>query len=380
MGNRSDDFMSEAGAEFPSAAAKVNSRRRGRLGGTHLRVGRSASKRGRGGKKLNAGRGGKGIKRGPRKPLEPNLEFKALHSQATMAFIANDYEEAEQLALRAINFNPEMFAAHSLLSEIHMARGDRDKALTALFNGAHTRPGDAQVWLRVAQLILEREVDEKNSALPDAIYCLSRAINIEQDNVEARYQRASLNRDMGYNGRAANEYEQLLKYLPHDTAVLRQLAEIYIELGEVDRALQHFDDSIAHHQSNEPTEVTSFSWSDVNIYTELYGYQDLYELGIAKLKSLSRWLLGRKKDDLWETFKEDDREWDAEDHPRRVAVAGFTSGTFQAHSYGDGLPLELRVKLGVYRLRLGDCAEALAGSSILCHPLTWTNNPNLESL
>ena len=281
-----------------------------------------------------------------------------------MAFIANDYEEAEQLALKAINFNPEMFAAHSLLSEIHMARGDRDKAVIALFNGAHTRPGDAQVWLRVAQLLLDREADEKHLALPDAIYCLSRAINLEQDNVDARYQRASLNRDLGYNGRAANEYEQLLKYIPHNTAVLRQLAEIYIDLGEVDRALQNFDNSIAYHQSNEPTEVTSFSWSDVNIYAELHGYQDQYGTAISKLKALSRWLLGRGDEDFWETYEEDDREWDAEDCPRRIAVDCFTPGAFQAHTYGDGLPLELRIKLGVYRLRLGDHTEALVTFSI----------------
>lgn len=365
----SDDFLSEAGSKSQQAMAKINGRGRGRPGGVRFQERHSASKRGRGGKNLHRGRGGKGIKRGPRKPLEPNIEFKALLSQATTAFIANDYEEAELLALRAINVNPEMFAAHSLLSEVHMARGNGEKALTALFNGAHTRPGDAQVWHRVAHSILEREVEDRKSALPDAIYCLSRVINIQQDNVEARYQRASLNRVLGYNGRAANEYEQLLKYLPHDTDVLRQLAEIYIELGEVDIALQHFDDGIVYHQSKEPTMVTSFSWSDVNVYTELYGYQDQYKLGVKKLKSLSRWLLGRKKDSLWETFEGDDREWDLEDQPRRVTVTGFVSGVFPAHAYGEGLPLELRVKLGVFRLRLGDSAEALVG---LCNSMSTT--------
>ena len=277
-----------------------------------------------------------------------------------MAFIAHDYDEAERLALKAIKYNPEMYAAHSILSEIHVARGDHDKALTALFNGAHTRPGDAQGWLKVAELILNRDMKDKHSALPDAIYCLSRVINIEQGNVEARYQRAYLNRELGFLGRAATEYEQLLRYLPHDTAVLRQLAEIYIELDEVQGALQHFDDSIAYHQAEEPVKVTSFSWSDVNIYTELYGYQEHYELGIVKLKSLSRWLLGRKCDDVWATFNKDDREWDAKDHPRRVEVAEFVPGIFAGHTYGFGLPLELRVKLGVYRLRLGHVEEAMA--------------------
>lgn len=306
------------------------------------------------------GRGAKGVKRGLRKPLEPNVEFKALHSQATMAFIAHEYDDAERLALKAIKYNPEMYTAHSLLSEIHTARGDHDKALTALFNGAHTRPGDAQGWLRVAEIILDRDVEDKHTVLPDAIYCLSRVINIEQNNIEARYQRASLNRELGFMGRAATEYEQLLKFLPHDTAVLRRLAEIYIEMDEVQGALQHFNESIAYHQSKEPIKVLSFSWSDVNIYTELYGYQEQYEIGIVKLKCLSRWLLGRKDDDVWATYNEDDREWDAEDHPRRVEVAGFVPRAFADFTYGVGMPLELRVKLGVYRLRLGHWEEAVA--------------------
>ena len=359
---RSDDFMSEADSEAFQMTGRNRRKRRGGPGTAGPHHGRTASKRGRGGGKLHVGRKEQGNKKGPRKPLEPNLEFKALQSQATMAFIGNDYEAAEELALKAINFNPEVFAAHSLLSEIHMARGDRDKAVTALFNGAHTIPGDAQVWLTVAHLILERQVGERYCRMQDAIYCLSRAIIVQQDNVNARCKRASLNRESGHYGRAANEYEQLLKYLPHDTAILRHLADIYVEMGEIDRAVQRFDESFAYHQSNEPTATTCISWSDVNIYAELYGHQDQYDKGITKIKSLSRWLLGRKDHELWERFTEDDREWDDGDHPRRIEVAGFSPGKFQACTYGVGLPLELRVKLGLYRLHLGHREEALVSA------------------
>lgn len=351
--------MSEACSDTLTATAKVKGRRPGRPRTAHLRDGPHPSKRGRREKRLNLGRGGKGIKKGPRKPLEPNLEFKALQSQATLAFIDRRFEEAEQLALRAIHFNPEVFAAHSLLFEIHMARGDREDAVTALFNGAHTRPRDVQVWLRVARMILEREEGDRNSSMHDAIYCLSRVIAVQQENVNARYQRASLNRELGLYGRAAHEYEQLLKYLPRDATVLRDLTKTYIEMGEIDRALKSLNESIAYHQSNEPTKALSFGWSDVNIYVELFAYQDQYDLGIKKLKSLSRWLLGRRDDDLWESFEDDDREWDADDHPRRDEVSGFVTGRFPAYTYGDGLPLELRVKLGVYRLRKGHHNEAL---------------------
>ena len=268
-----------------------------------------------------------------------------------MAFIEHDYQEAENLTLQALLINPEMYPAHNLLSEIHAARGDKEKALSAAWNGAHTRPRDPEMWSRIARLILERDDEDRVSILRDAVYCYNRVLYVDSSNVEARYQRAALNYELGHKRKAANEYEQLIKQLPHDTTVLRQLAEIYIDVDEPDSALRHFDAAIRHFQSNEPCDITSFTWSDINIVCELYGVQRRYDEGITVLKALSRWLLGRAKEKVWESFNEDDREWDLEDQLRRSDVSEFVPGEYDVTSYGDGLPLELRVKLGVFRLK-----------------------------
>lgn len=312
----------------------------------------------------------KGIKRGQRKPLEPSVEFKALHSQATMAFIDNDYQEAEKLALKAISVNPEMFPAHSLLSEVHMARGHPAKALAALWNGAHTRPRDLQVWLRVAQLILERGGEDKNSAARDALYCFNRIISVDSSDVKARHQRAALHRDLGNHGKAAYDYEYLLKQFPHETTILRLLAETYIDLDDVDKAVSHYNHSLSHYRVKEPDHVVSVSWSDINVYAELYGIKREYAKGIAQIKSLSRWLLGRGSDVSWEAVDTDDREWDVNDEPRRALAKGFVAGQYDAASYGNGLPIELRIKLGIYRLNMGDqhLHEAIVRSNLLKLP------------
>ena len=323
----------------------------------------SQKRRGRGGRPRGQRGGGKGVKRGLRRPIEPTGEFKALHSQATMAFLAHNYDEAEDLILQALLINPEMYEAHNLLSEIHAARGDKVKALSAAWNGAHTRPRDPEMWSRIARLILER--DNSKESLRDAIYCYNRIITVDTTNVEARYQRAALNHEIGYKKKAANEYEQLKKQLPHDTTVLRHLAEIYIELEEPDRALRYYRDTISHLQSNEPDVVTSFTWSDINIVTELYGFQRRYDEGLVELKSLARWLLGRREDVYWETYTQDDREWDMDDEPRRIDIPEYVPGEHDISTYGDGLPLELRIKLGVLRLRSEsrDLEEAIASST-----------------
>ena len=318
------------------------------------------------------GRGGKGIKRGVRKPIEPAPEFKALHSQATIAFINHEYDQAEDLTLEALLINPEMYQAHNLLSEIHAARGDKDKALSAAWNGAHTRPRDPDMWLHIGRLILERDGENRNSTLRDAIYCYNRVIDVDKLNTEARYQRAALNHELGHLKKVASEYEQLIKQLPHDTTVLRHLAEIYIKLDQPDRALRHYDFSISYLRSKEPDKLISFNWSDINIITELYGYQHLYDHGICELKSLSRWYLGRGRDSCWMFFSQDDREWDIEDEPRRIEVSDFAVGHYHFSKYGRGLPLELRIKLGVFRLKLesGDLNEAIVGDKSMTYGTT----------
>ncbi|KAJ5466320.1 hypothetical protein N7530_010107 [Penicillium desertorum] len=298
-------------------------------------------------------RGGKGIKRGPRKPLEPSPEFKHLHSGATSAFIDGDYERAIDLVMQAIQINPEMFAAHSLLSEIFLAQGEKDKALAALFNGAHTRPKDPGVWVKVARLILDRAGENRQSALHDVAYCYSRILEVSPDNTNIRFQRAAIYRELGHNGRAAAEYERLLKDCPHSARALRHLAETYIDLNDVQKAVDHYANSIDHYLSLDP-EASDFTWSDLNIYVELFGYLNEPEEGLISLKILARWLLGRGEDSVWDGHEDDDREWDADDSPRRIKTDGFIPNQWPRESYGLGLPLELRIKMGVFRLKLGD--------------------------
>ncbi|KAL8797603.1 MAG: hypothetical protein Q9182_007190 [Xanthomendoza sp. 2 TL-2023] len=323
--------------------------------GEETRGGRRVRGRGRGrGSGEPSKRSQKGVKRGHRKPLEPGSEFKTLHAQATMAFIDADYAVAAQLTLQAILLNPEMFAAHSLLSEIHIARGDHDKALTALFNGAHTNPRDPEPWFTISRLILARAGDNDNSAFRDALYCYNRIIAIDGQNIEALNQRAPLRRKLGYKQRAADDYENLLRLCPHDVGILRSLAGIYLEMDNPHRALEHYDKSILYFQSTKSLREIDFSWSDVNIYVELFAYQQRHEEAIFHLKSLSRWLLGRRDDTLWENFCLDDREWDLDDYPRRTDVHGFRPDSYPVASYGKGLPLELHMKLGIYRLKSPD--------------------------
>ena len=308
------------------------------------------------------GRGGKGIKRGPRKVLEPNVKFKHLHGQATDAFIAQDYANAEVLAFEAMVVNPEIYKTYSLLSLINMARGEKDKALIALFAGAHTKPRAPDVWRNIADLVLKNDAGDRMAAVQEAIYCYNRMISLDKTDTLARSERAALNRERGHRGKAAADYEEWLKQRPHNTEVLRHLADVYIDLDEADKALRRYDDSIAYYKEHGQLS-TAFTWSDVNIYAELLDHAKRYDNGLIKLKSLSRWILGRADDEMWDAFNEDDREWDFEHQPRRSDTPGFRPEQYDLASYGASLPFELRVKLGVFRLKSAqpNVDEAMVG-------------------
>ena len=370
-------MISEADSDFDDPISMVrevqtrsqkggrgNRRSRGRRGlGTSVSRGRGRVRTPKG-----PGRGGKGVKRGVRKPLDPGQDFKDLHSQATMAFIDQDYEAAEEFAKQAIQSNPEIFTVYSLLSEIHMARGDKGRAVHALFNGAHTRPRDTVLWCQVARLIMDLSGQDKASGVPDAIYCYNRVIGTEPDHIEARYQRAALHREFGSKKKAAYDYVRLLRQLPHDTTVLRHIAEVYIDLGQSTRAIDHYDASIAHFQSIEPFNVTKFTWSDLNIYAELYMYLDDiegYASGLLKIKNYCRWMLNRVDEQFWDLHNVDDREFDDSHHPRRVELPEFQPDKHDIEAYGKGLPIELRIRLGQLRVQLGprDIDEAIVSHS-----------------
>ncbi len=290
-------------------------------------------------------------RRGPQKPVESPIEIKLLLAQANEAFISRDYDRAEDIATQVIQMNAETYAAHALLSGVFLERGETQLGIVAQMSAAHLRPKDANVWRSCANLILEKGRDHRASYLNDAIYCYTRMLQIDPKDFESRYQRALLLRELNHKGRAAHEFEQMLQLLPHDATILRDLAEVYIDLGEVDKAKERYRQHITRAMETDRFSDEQFSWSDVNIYVELFDFDGQYRQGIKELKSLSRWLLGREVESFWDEFQDDDREWDADDVPRRIATEGFQPNRFSRESYGEGLPLELRVKLGVYRLK-----------------------------
>ncbi|KAL1800198.1 hypothetical protein ACET3X_000540 [Alternaria dauci] len=343
---------------------------RGRRGGKRGRP----STRGRGGRGGNNGarptprkkRGKPGREKGPRGPrpvADPGAEWKSLQQQANAKFIAKDYEAALLFAQQAIQLNPEIFDAYNIASEIYTEMGREEDSLAVLLAGAPTKrdPGLWQYIIeRIQQLDPEKHpqfTDENKSAA--ILPCLNEIILLNND-YEARSHKLEIEAQLGRSSKCVALGLKMLKTRKEqgedpDTSVLKIMAMMGTASPKqtrihLNKLLNSFEEAIdVFTQPDRDPVNNELDWELINIYLDLLDRAGSYETGITRLKELARWKQGRRSETFWDKL-EDDCEFDIEDEPRRVTVPPFVRKSQDA-AYGSTLPLEIRVKLGLFRLR-----------------------------
>jgi general transcription factor 3C polypeptide 3 (transcription factor C subunit 4) len=310
----------------------------------------------------SAGRG-RGFIRGPRKAAEPSGDIKLRLSRANEAFISGNYEDARLIILEIIRINAETYEAWTILSAVFRELGRISDALMALIYAAHLRPKDVAGWLRCAQFAQTETGDQWRDYLPTATFCYSSALRADSKCVEARLGKAMICLERNKPAGAISEYKNILKVRPHDLEIVRPLVSAYIDNNDTKSAKELYKEMFAYLRSPTGEDEQEVTWNDVNAYVTLYEYLEDYDTALGELKSLSRWLLGREIENFWDEVTSDDCEWDLE-NTRRAEIPGFDQHRFPLSTYGNGLPIELRARMGLCRLGLGHNEEALVGLSI----------------
>jgi len=301
----------------------------------------------------------RGPHKGPRKAAEPTGDIKSRLGSANAAFIAGRYIDAAFILADIIRINAETHEAWTLLAGVFEENHDIDNALKALIYAAHLRAKHTTSWYQAATLALERTGALRSKYLLNAEFCYAAAIRADPTNLDARYRKAAVCVERGKIGPAISDYKVILARQPHDRDILRRLAELYIDQDEAGAAIELYRESIAHFRSSSSQPSQVFDWTDLDTYVTLYENDAQYDSALQELRSLARWLSGRGAEEFWDEFPDDDREWDSDDR-RRTSVLLFTPGKYPSVSYGDSLPLELRVKFGIYRVHLKNHKEAFA--------------------
>lgn len=313
-------------------------------------------------------------KRGPRPIADPGPEFKNLQRAANERFIARDYRAALEYGQKAVQLNPEIFDAHNIVAESYAAMGEELKSIESLIIGAPTKR-DPELWHLIIERIKRLDTtnhptytEEVKTAV--VLQCLKSIIALDVTNYEARSLKLEIEARLGHVSKCVNLGTKMLKTLREqkqdpDTEVLKIMAMMGTSTPKqtkrhLTKIIEEFDQAIEIYTGPTRDPKTSdLDWELINIYLDLLDRSGRYEHALKRLKDLSRWKQGRRNETYWDEQK-DDREFDIEDTPRRVEVFDFKRKSKSA-KYGETLPLEIRVKMGLFRLRKSpdDYAEAM---------------------
>ncbi|KAJ9647225.1 transcription factor TFIIIC subunit tfc4 [Coniosporium tulheliwenetii] len=300
-------------------------------------------------------RGGVKGKRGPRAGANPGAEYMRIQGLAADAYVAGNWDQALAYAEQAVKINPDMLQSHSLKSEIFERMGRPQDAADALFIGAHT-VRSTELWKNVAERLRSVGGGDERALNQKISYCYSKIISIDPDDHETRAKRLEILLQLNHLRNAIRECEMILRSCPDDITIVTQLAQLYVADKQPQKAVDFFEQVIARLTKDEEPETSLFDWGLLNVYVDLIVLNDTeeegekHDRGLNELKKWSRWLLGRKEETFWDEFA-DDREWDLEHSPRRTAVSEFVPGKHPLNAYGQGLPIELRIRMGIFQLR-----------------------------
>lgn len=325
----------------------LRGRKRGRAQGT---TGRTRKRR-----KVGGGGGGS-------TDVEPSLETKIALGQASDALMRRDLDEALHIVEEIIRVNGETHEAFLMLSTIHQERGQIGAAIMAMCLAAHLKPRDFHGWLTCAQFALSDDTEgSREQNLEIAQLCYSAAIRANPKSLKARMGKANCALESGRSSVAAAEFVKVLKKRPYNMHALRCLAEAAFDTRGarkyVEMAREFYEQAIVHVRAGGELQRGTFEWSDVTAYVEMCAFLERYSDAALALRSLSRLMIGRQEETFWDLFVDDDREWD-QDEERRREVEEYVPNKYPYGLYGPALPLDLRVKLAIYRLRLGHTEEA----------------------
>ena len=313
-------------------------------------------------------------KRGPRPIADPGPEFRSLQRAANERFIARDYAAALDYGQKAVQLNPEIFDAHNIVAESYAAMGEELKSIESLIIGAPTKR-DPELWHLIIERIKKLDTTDHPTYTEEVktavvLQCLKNIIALDVTNYEARSLKLEIEARLGHVSKCVNLGTKMLKTLKEqkqdpDTEVLRIMAMMGTSTPKqtkrhLTKIIEEFDQAIEVYTGpGRDPKTSDLDWELINIYLDLLDRTGKYEYSLRRLKDLSRWKQGRRNETYWDEQK-DDREFDIEDEPRRVEVFDFKQKSKSA-KYGEALPMEIRVKMGLFRLRNSaeDYSEAM---------------------
>ncbi|MBW0466168.1 hypothetical protein O181_005883 [Austropuccinia psidii MF-1] len=315
---------------------------------------------------------------------EPEIsrEVSMLLGEANLCFIEKKYDEAIPLFQEIVRIEPLCKMAWNNLGAIYQDLGNFEKSCQFRIIGAHLSVKSAEIWKELGA------ESRQHGLLSQAIYCYGEAIKAGKGEVEAMWDRSYLLYEIGRPRQALTSYLAILKLMPHNPDVLREVAHLCATTDEKDQPIKLFQEAFDHYRSTIP--VPSEQWlrdgfglghirtlitllmkshlptpddgqaSAEAIAEEKRRVYDHYRDTLKIIKQATRWLQGRIDSSSencldWDVL-EDDREYDLQRQTREGwdTLADLRYENCPTYS----LENDFRAYLGICRLKMGDEDEA----------------------
>lgn len=277
-------------------------------------------------------------------------EAKMYYTMAISEYESNNHADAIALLEEAIARDPESKLPYMLLDAIYFDLGDVDKSLRAKVAAA-LLDKNKDDWIDVARISVEL------GKLDQAAIFYKRAIDIDDTDTQLMFELVTLYISIDKMGNATNLMKRIHELDPANATYSNQLAQIYMNRGMIQDAVNLFEHILKLNRELtyiDPQLVQPFGWSELNALAELYNKQRAWQKCIKTVKSVSRWLLDRVTETWW-----DERKDDAEFDNRRLELMKkpeYKKGLHDEEKFV--LPLDIRCKLLLARLKIGDIKEA----------------------
>lgn len=162
-------------------------------------------------------------------PLDPK-NYELIFTVASLHEAAQNFEEAESLARRAVGLSPRHFEAWMLLAKLLQELPEHaDQAIEALHQAAELRPEDPEPRMMLAELLLDQE------DLQGALEAAQEAVGRRRDG-ETLLLLGQVHLSRGDGAQAVPILKEASVYMPGDLPVREALAEAYLLLEERPKA------------------------------------------------------------------------------------------------------------------------------------------------
>ncbi|XP_017229536.1 uncharacterized protein LOC108204549 isoform X1 [Daucus carota subsp. sativus] len=192
----------------------------------------------------------KGRRRGSKKKVNPVVARKL--GEATLHYSNERYEEARCLLKEVIRLDPYLPDPYYKLGLVYEQLKDKKKQMGCYMLAAHSSPKDGSLW----KLLVLLSVEEGNNE--QAMYCLSKAITADPQDLSLRFDRASLYVELGDYLKAAESYEQISRLRPELVEAelrpelveaLKKATKLYQKCGQRERAVSILEEYVKRNQT-----------------------------------------------------------------------------------------------------------------------------------